>query len=226
MCGGIALIDYDGDGKLDIFFTNGGKLPDYTRPDPSFYSCLLRGRGDGTFEEVTAKADIAGKNLDFSFGVAAGDFDNDGDTDLFVANAGPNALYRNNGDGTFTDITAGSGLDRKAKDLLSVCAAFFDYDRDGLLDLVVSHYTFWNPQLDKRCPTPDGEIYCYPGLYKSVPHSLLPQPREREVRGREREVGLQPGRRARAWGSPSPTSTTTAGPTSSSPTTPSPTSST
>ena len=172
MCGGIALIDYDGDGKIDIFFTNGGKLPDYTRPDPSYYSCLLRGRGDGTFEEVTAKANIAGKNLDFSFGVAAGDFDNDGDPDLFVANAGPNALYRNNGDGTFTDVTAGSGLDRKAKDLLSVCAAFFDYDKDGLLDLVVSHYTFWNPQVDRRCPTPDGEIYCYPGLYKSVPHSL------------------------------------------------------
>jgi enediyne biosynthesis protein E4 len=172
MCGGIALLDYDGDGKIDIFFTNGGKLPDYTRPDPSFYSCLLRGRGDGTFEEVTAKANIAGKNLDFSFGVAAGDFDNDGHPDLFVANAGPNALYRNNGDGTFTDVTAGSGLDRKAKDLLSVCAAFFDYDRDGLLDLVVSHYTFWNPQVDRRCPTPDGEIYCYPGIYKSVPHSL------------------------------------------------------
>jgi hypothetical protein len=69
-------------------------------------------------------------------------------------------------------VTAGSGLDRKAKDLLSVCAAFFDYDRDGLLDLVVSHYTFWSPQIDRRCPTSDGEIYCYPGLYKSVPHSL------------------------------------------------------
>jgi hypothetical protein len=172
MCGGIALIDYDGDGKVDIFFTNGGKLPDYTRPDPSYYSCLLRGRGDGTFEEVTAKANIAGHNLDFSFGVAAGDIDNDGDPDLFIANAGPNALYRNNGDGTFTDITAGSGLDGKAKDLLSVCAAFLDYDKDGLLDLVVSHYTFWHPRFDKRCPTPDGEIYCYPGLYKSVSHSL------------------------------------------------------
>jgi hypothetical protein len=172
MCGGIALIDYDGDGKVDIFFTNGGKLPDYARPDPSYYSCLLRGRGDGTFDEVTTKANIAGKNLDFSFGVAAGDVDNDGDPDLFIANAGPNALYRNNGDGTFADVTAGSGLDRKAKDLLSVCAAFFDYDRDGLLDLVVSHYTFWHPRFDRRCPTPDGEIYCYPGLYKSVPHSL------------------------------------------------------
>ncbi|HXK08187.1 MAG TPA: CRTAC1 family protein [Vicinamibacteria bacterium] len=172
MCGGIALFDYDGDGRTDVFFTNGGKLPEYTRPDPAFYSCLLRGRGDGTFEEVTAKAHLEGRNLDFSFGVAAGDFDNDGRPDLFVANAGPNALYHNEGDGTFTEVSAGSGLDRKPKDLLSVCAAFFDYDKDGLLDLVISHYTHWSPQSDRRCPTPDGDIYCYPGLYKSVHHTL------------------------------------------------------
>jgi enediyne biosynthesis protein E4 len=172
MCGGIALIDYDRDGTIDIFFTNGAKLPEYTRPDPSYYNCLLRGRGDGTFEETTAKAEIQGQNLDFSFGVAAGDLDNDGDPDLFIANAGPNTLYRNNGDGTFTDISAGSGLDSKARDLLSVCAAFFDYDRDGLLDLVVSHYTFWSPVMDKRCLTPDGEVYCAPQMYSSVPHSL------------------------------------------------------
>ncbi|HUL77185.1 MAG TPA: CRTAC1 family protein [Vicinamibacteria bacterium] len=172
MCGGIALFDYDGDGRTDVFFTNGGKLPEYTRPDPAFYSCLLRGHGDGTFEEVTAKAHLEGRNLDFSFGVAAGDFDNDGHPDLFIANAGPNALYHNDGDGTFTEVSAGSGLDRKPKDLLSVCAAFFDYDKDGLLDLVISHYTHWSPQMDRRCPTPDGEIYCYPGLYKSVHHTL------------------------------------------------------
>jgi hypothetical protein len=172
MCGGIALIDYDGDGKLDIFFTNGAKLPGYNRPDRSFYSCLLRGHGDGTFDEITAKAKIEGPDLDFSFGVAAGDIDNDGDPDLFIANAGPNTLYRNEGDGTFTNITKGSGLDEKPKDLLSVCAAFFDYDRDGLLDLTVSHYTYWNPSVDQRCPTDLGEVYCAPPLYKSVPHSL------------------------------------------------------
>jgi hypothetical protein len=172
MCGGIALVDYDGDGKIDIFLTNGAKLPELTRPDPSYYNCLLRGRGDGRFEDVTAKANLAGRGLGYSFGVAAGDFDNDGDPDLFVANAGPNALYRNNGDGTFTDVTKGSGLDRKAEDLLSVGAAFFDYDRDGLLDLVVSHYTLWSPRSDRRCTSPEGEIYCYPAVYKSVPHSL------------------------------------------------------
>jgi hypothetical protein len=172
MCGGIALIDYNGDGKLDIFFTNGSKLPALVRPDASFHSCLLRGRGDGTFEDVTRDARLEGANLDFSFGVAAGDIDNDGDPDLFVANAGPNALYRNNGDGTFTDITKGSGLDRKPKDLLSVGGAFFDYDRDGLLDLVVSHYTYWSPATDQSCPSPFGVVYCAPTIYKSVAHSL------------------------------------------------------
>jgi hypothetical protein len=173
MCGGIAILDYDKDGKLDIFFTNGAKLPELKRPDSSYWSCLLRGKGDGRFEDVTQKAGVNGQNLGFSFGVAAGDFDNDGDTDLFVANAGPNALYRNNGDATFTEVTAGSGLDKKPKDLLSVCAAFFDYDNDGRLDLVVTHYTYWNPETDKRCVGPGGtETYCFPGTYKSVPNSL------------------------------------------------------
>jgi enediyne biosynthesis protein E4 len=173
MCGGIAVLDYDKDGKLDLFFTNGGKLPELKRPDSSFWSCLLRGKGDGTFEDVTQKAGVAGQTLDFSFGVAAGDFDNDGDSDLFVANAGPNALYRNNGDGTFTEVTSGSGLDKKPKDLLSVCAAFFDYDNDGRLDLIVTHYTYWNPETDKRCVGPGGtETYCFPGTYKNVANSL------------------------------------------------------
>ena len=172
MCGGVALADFDGDGTLDVFLTNGARLPEMARPDSSYWSCLLRGRGDGRFEDATERSGLAGKNLDFSFGVAAGDFDNDGDTDLFVANAGPNALYENRGDGTFREITAGSGLDRKAKDLLSVCAAFLDYDKDGRLDLVVTHYTHWSPAADRRCTTPDGDIYCFPGTYKSVPNSL------------------------------------------------------
>jgi hypothetical protein len=172
MCGGVALVDYDGDAALDVFLTNGSKLPELSRPDPSFYNCLLRGRGDGTFEDVTAKAGLEGRDLGFSFGVAAADLDNDGDTDLFVANAGPNTLYRNNGDGTFTDVTRDSGLDRKPKDLLSVSGAFFDYDDDGLLDLVVAHYTYWSPQLDRPCRTADGEVYCYPATYKGVPNTL------------------------------------------------------
>ncbi|HEX9186024.1 MAG TPA: CRTAC1 family protein [Vicinamibacteria bacterium] len=173
MCGGVAVLDFDGDGRQDLFFTNGAKLPELRKTDPSFYSCLLRNRGDLTFEDVTARAGLEGRDLDFSFGVAAGDYDNDGRPDLFLCQAGRNALYRNNGDGTFTDVTAGSGLGAKKKDLLSVCAAFFDYDQDGLLDLVVSHYTHWSPQADIVCTMEgQGEIYCPPTKYGSVPHSL------------------------------------------------------
>ena len=173
MCGGVALLDFDGDGRLDIFFTNGAKLPQLVKTDPSFYSCLLRNLGGGTFEDVTAAAGLAGAHMDFSFGVAAGDFDNDGDPDLFICNAGPNALYENRGDHTFAEVTAGSGLDEKPTDLLSVAAAWFDYDGDGLLDLVVSQYTYWNPQTDRRCTKPDGtEFYCNPQTVVSVPHTL------------------------------------------------------
>ena len=111
MCGGIAVLDYDRDGKQDLFFTNGSKLPELKKTDPSFYNCLLRNKGNGTFEDVTEKAGLAGEHLDFCFGVTTGDYDNDGDTDLFICDAGPNALYCNNGDGTFTEVTAGSGLD-------------------------------------------------------------------------------------------------------------------
>lgn len=172
MCGGVALFDYDRDGHYDIFLTNGAKLPELRKTDPSYYNCLLRSKGDGTFEDVTEKAGLLGADLDFCFGVAAGDFDNDGYMDLFICNAGRNALYHNNGNGTFTDVTAGSGLENKPPDLLSVCAAWFDYDSDGLLDLVVSQYTYWSPKTDIRCNMADQDMYCNPRMYKSVPHNL------------------------------------------------------
>ncbi len=173
MCGGIAVLDYDRDGKLDLFFTNGAKLPDLRRPDARYYDCLLRNKGDGVFEDVTEKAGLTGAHLDFAFGVAAGDFDNDGDTDLYICCAGRNALYKNNGNGTFTDVTKEAGLDNKPADLLSVCAAWIDYDNDGYLDLIVSQYTFWHPRFDVRCLR-DGtdDSYCHPKTYKSVPHNL------------------------------------------------------
>ena len=172
MCGGIAILDYDGDGKMDIFFTNGAKLPEMTRPDASFHNALLRNKGDGTFEDVTVKAGLTGADLDFSFGVTAGDFDNDGHTDLFIANAGRNVLYHNNGDGTFTDVTAKSGIGTKPPDTLSVAGAWFDYDNDGLLDLIVTNYTFWTPQTDKRCIADGIEYYCNPKTYASIPQRL------------------------------------------------------
>jgi hypothetical protein len=89
MCGGVAAFDFDNDGRMDLFFTNGAKLPELEKTDPRFYNCLLRNRGDGTFEDVTARAGLLGKDLGYSFGVAAGDYDNDGFEDLFICNAGP-----------------------------------------------------------------------------------------------------------------------------------------
>ncbi len=173
MCGGIAILDFDNDGKMDIFFTNGAKLPELKKTGPSFYNCLLRNRGDGTFEDVTDKAGLAGADLGYNFGVAAGDYDNDGYTDLFICGAGRNALYHNNGDGTFTDVTRQSGIGGKPPGTMSIGAAWFDYDNDGLLDLVVSNYTIWTPQTDKRCSVAGEEYYCDPRLfYEAVPHRL------------------------------------------------------
>jgi len=173
MCGGVAAFDYDNDGWMDLFFTNGAKLPELKKTGPEFANCLLRNNRDGTFTDVTAKSGLAGMDLGFCFGVAAADYDNDGNTDLFVANAGRNALYHNNGDGTFTDVTAGSGLDKKPDNLLSVGAAWFDFDNDGLLDLIVTNYTFWTPQSDKHCFMDEAhEEYCSPTVYKSVASRL------------------------------------------------------
>ncbi len=172
MCGGIALFDYDNDGRLDIFFTNGAHFPEMRKTDPSFYNCLLHQKSDGTFEDVTARAGLKGENLDYNFGVAAGDYDNDGLEDLFLCAAQRNTLYHNNGDGTFTDVTAASGIGGKPENTLSVAAAWFDYDNDGLLDLVVSDYTVWNPKLDYRCTMDSKDYYCDPRRYPSVPPRL------------------------------------------------------
>jgi enediyne biosynthesis protein E4 len=172
MAGGVAIFDYDNDGRMDIFFTNGAKLPELKKTSPAFYNSLLRNKGDGTFEDVTARAGLTGADLDYNFGVAAGDYDNDGHEDLFLCAAGRNTLYHNNGDGTFTDVTEQSGLASKPANTVSISAAWFDYDNDGLLDLIVANYTQWTPQSDTRCSATGVEYYCGPAFYKSVPHRL------------------------------------------------------
>jgi hypothetical protein len=174
MAGGVAIFDFDNDGKMDIFFTNGAKLPELKKTGATFYNCLLRNKGDGTFEDVTKKAGLLGEDLDYNFGVAVGDYDNDGYEDIFIAGARKNVLYHNNGDGTFTDVTARAGIGAKPAGTLSIGAAWFDYDNDGLLDLVVSNYTLWTPETDKRCSAGGVEYYCDPRLYyQPVPHRLF-----------------------------------------------------
>jgi enediyne biosynthesis protein E4 len=193
MTGGVAAFDYNGDGRLDLFFVNGAGLADPMRPnqqpdksDPRFWNRLYRNNGDGTFSDVTAQAGLKGDG--YGMGVAVGDYDNDGLPDVYVTNVGHNTLYHNNGDGTFTDVTAAAGV---AGGGWSVGAMFIDYDRDGLLDLFVSRYVTWNGWQDIFCglPQPGGRAYCHPDQFEPVTYMLF----HNEGHGRFRDVSEESG---------------------------------
>src|SRR5262249_9038496 len=140
MGGGVALLDYNNDGLMDVFLVNSGHLEDpvrlpaqFSRSDPAHWNRLYRQNRDGSFTDVTAQAGLAlAGDANYGMGVATGDYDNDGFTDLDVTNYGRNMLYRNNGNGTFTDVTSRAGV---AGGGWSASAGFFDYDNDGKLDL-------------------------------------------------------------------------------------------
>jgi hypothetical protein len=140
---GCAFVDYDNDGKLDIYLVNGHDLEAANRPPAT--NALYRNRGDGTFTEVTQAAGVGDPG--YGMGVTAGDYDNDGDLDLHVTNYGPNVLYRNNGDGTFTDVSQAAGV---GDDRWGVGCAFLDYDNDGNLDLYVANYVDFSLEHPKQ----------------------------------------------------------------------------
>jgi enediyne biosynthesis protein E4 len=176
MGSGVALFDYDGDGRLDVYFVNGARVDDPMRPGalpvkdgPRYWNRLYRQKPDGAFEDTTEKARVAGAG--YGMGTAVGDYDNDGDQDLYVTAYPSNALYRNNGDGTFADVTGAAGV---AASGWSTSAAFVDFDRDGLLDLFVCRYLEWgfepNPYCGER--RPGYRAYCHPDMFRGVANLL------------------------------------------------------
>lgn len=173
MTGGVALFDYDNDGLLDIFFTNGAEIPSLEKSNPGFYNRLFHNNGDGTFTDVTEKAGLAGAG--YSMGVAAGDYDNDGFVDLYVTGFNRNQLFHNNGDGTFSDVTekAGvSGVIPGSGKPWSVAAGWFDYNNDGLLDLFVVNYLDYSIAAAHACKTGNIVDYCSPNEYRGTPNIL------------------------------------------------------
>ena len=171
--GGVALLDYDNDGYLDIFFTNGARIPSLAKDSRDFSNRLYHNNHDGTFTDVTDRAGVKGDG--YSVGVAVADFDNDGYPDIYVTGVNRNTLYHNNGDGTFTDVTgrAGvSGIGPNGKKLWSVSAAWIDYDNDGRLDLFVSNYLDWTFETSKVCGSPGRRLSCSPTMYKGEPNFL------------------------------------------------------
>ena len=174
MGGGVAMIDYDHDGWLDLFFTNGAPLVD---PMPAgaqaiktdaYANRLYRNNHDGTFADVTRAAGVDGIGIGgYGMGAAVGDYDNDGFADLYVTGYDRNTLYRNDGSGHFQDVTARAQV---AGGGWSVSAAFFDYDRDGWLDLIVTRYVEWDFGRDVYCGErrPGYREYCHPGTFPAT----------------------------------------------------------
>jgi len=172
MGGGVALFDYNNDGLLDIFLVNSGRLTDpvalpenFDRQEARYWNRLFRQNADGSFTDVTEQAGLSSAgDGNYGMGVAIGDYDNDGFQDMYVTSYGKNKLYHNNGDGTFSDVTAKAGVEAGG---WSCSAGFFDYDNDGHLDLFVTRYMVWDTQHSKICGG-EWETYCPPGEFPAV----------------------------------------------------------
>lgn len=192
MGGGAALLDYDADGRLDVFLVNGGKLDDpvqlpadFRRRDPAYWNRLYKQNANGTFTDVTVKAGLSQAANVYGMGAGAGDFDNDGLTDLYVTGYGGNTLYRNTGGGVFADVTKESGTGVGG---WSVSAAWLDYDNDGKLDLFVARYLDWDLGRNILCGSP-FHAYCRPDKFEGVTNVLL----RNEGGGKFRDVSVESG---------------------------------
>ena len=162
MGGGVALADFDNDGLPDIFFVTGGETPHAKSATPP-RNALYRNLGNGRFEDVTAKAGV--ERIPFyGMGVAAADYDNDGYPDLYVTGYPASALYHNNRDGTFTNVTERAGVSNAGK--WGASAAWFDYDRDGRLDLFVANYAKFSFDGPQHCSYEGRPTYCAQSAYE------------------------------------------------------------
>jgi len=173
MAGGVAVFDYNNDGLLDVFFTNGAAIPSLEKTGPEYYNRLYRNNGDGTFTDVTEKAGLEG--VGYSMGVAAGDYDNDGFVDLYVTGVNRNQLFHNNGNGTFTDVTDKAGVNGVVPNLgkaWAVTAGWLDYNNDGLLDLFVVNYLDYSIRTAKQCRFEAFPVYCSPDDFRGTPNIL------------------------------------------------------
>jgi hypothetical protein len=160
---GCAFLDYDRDGWQDILLINGADWPGHKTNRTTLR--LYRNNGNGTFTDVTARAGLDVEM--YGMGVAVGDYNNDGFPDILITCVGQNRLFRNTGKGTFVDVTSASGLGKR--EAFSTSALWFDYDRDGLLDLFVCNYVKWSPEHDIFCSL-DGKhkSYCTPEAYRGA----------------------------------------------------------
>jgi hypothetical protein len=167
--GGLAVFDYNADGRPDIFFTNGAATPSLEKSSAAYANRLYRNDGGMRFSDVTDAAGVAG--VGYAMGAAAGDYDNDGHVDLFVAGVRRNQLLRNRGDGRFEDVTARAGI---AGGEWGVGGAWFDYDSDGRLDLFVVNYVQWSPDANRYCGDQARgiRIYCHPRFFQGLPSRL------------------------------------------------------
>lgn len=192
MAGGVAVFDYNNDGFLDIFFTNGADIDSLKKTSAKYYDRLFQNDGKGHFTDVTAKAGLAGTGFDNA--VAIGDYDNDGREDIFVGGVHGNHLYHNDG-GTFTDVTVKAGLaapDPQYGPLWTVGAAWVDVNNDGLLDLFVVNYLAWDPNSEPSCEVAPGKLdYCHPKLYKPTPNQLFLNNGDGTFRDVSAEAGIR-----------------------------------
>jgi len=167
--GGVAVFDYNGDGRPDIFFTNGAEAPSLQKTSPAHFNRLFRNDGNMRFTDVTDASGVRG--VGYAMGAAAADYDNDGHVDLFVAGVRQNQLLRNRGDGRFEDVTKQAGI---ASGEWAVAGGWFDYDNDGRLDLLVVNYVQWSVEANRSCGEEGRgvQIYCDPRVFKGLPNRL------------------------------------------------------